>query len=120
MPRYCFSTVVKADKIEAYKEHHDNIWPEVAGGLRKAGITQLTTWQIPGTNRLVMYITTAGNVDLAAATGPDSEYRKDPVAKKWEELMCSFFEGGEWAQLDEIHASDREWNSSLKLPTISK
>ena len=113
--RYAFTTVVKADKIQQYKEYHDNIWPEVAGGLRQAGLTQLTIFQVPGTNRLMMYIETAGDVDLSKVTGVDSEYQKNPRAKEWEALMCTFFEEGKWTQLDEIHASDREWNKSLGL-----
>ena len=115
MVRHCFTTTVRPEKMDDYKKYHDNIWPEVAGGLRKAGITQLTTFQVPGTNRLVMYIETAGDVDLDAATGVDSDYQKDPRAREWEALMCSFFEEGKWTRLDEIHASDREWNTSLGL-----
>ena len=47
----------------------DNIWPEVCAGLRAAGVSQLTIFNAPGTNTLVMHITTAGNIDLGAATG---------------------------------------------------
>merc|ERR1711934_1197170 len=113
MRRHCFTVEVKPEHLEDYKKHHDNIWPEVAGGLRAAGIKQLTTFQLPGTNRLVMYIETDGDIGLAAATGPGSAYRQSsPRADEWEDLMCSFFEGGEWTQMSEIHSSDVEWNQS--------
>ena len=32
--RYCFVTTVKPDKLELYKAHHDNIWPEVVKGRK--------------------------------------------------------------------------------------
>eukprot|EP00658_Telonema_sp_P-2_P010805 TRINITY_DN14097_c0_g1_i2.p2 TRINITY_DN14097_c0_g1~~TRINITY_DN14097_c0_g1_i2.p2 ORF type:complete len:176 (+),score=50.78 TRINITY_DN14097_c0_g1_i2:82-609(+) len=114
--RYCFTTKVKPDKLDEHKNYHDNIWPEVAGGLRKAGIKQLTTFQVPGTNQLVMYIETDGRIDLGGATGEGSEYRKShPRCAEWEELMCSLFEDGEWNLMQEIHSSDQEWNTSLGL-----
>ena len=78
---------VKLDKLNSYKQHHDTIWKEVAGGLRRAGIQQLTTWQLPGTNRLVMYITTSGVPDLGPAVGPGSTYREEPRCVEWETLM---------------------------------
>ena len=104
---------VKLDKLASYKKHHDEIWAEVAGGLRRAGIQQLTTWQLPSTNRLVMYITTSGVPDLGPALGPGSKYREDPRCVEWEDLMDSFFEGGDWTLMSEIHSSDIEWNTSL-------
>ena len=115
MRRWCFTVLVKPDKLAAYKKHHDEIWPEVAGGLRRAGLRALTTWQLPGTNRLVMYIETSGVGSLDAAVGAGSEYRRGPRTAEWEDLMCSFFEGGDWTLMSEIHASDCEWNASLGL-----
>ena len=32
--------------IEAYRQHHDAIWPEVAEGLRGIGIEQMRIWLI--------------------------------------------------------------------------
>lgn len=40
-----------------------------------------------------MYITTAGGIDLAAATGPGSRYRQDKRCQQWEELMDADFHG---------------------------
>ena len=60
---------MKEDKLDLYKDHHDNIFPEVAAGLRKAGVKQLYIYRLPGTNQQVMYITTAG-VTLYTWWGP--------------------------------------------------
>ena len=94
----------------------NSILPQVAGGLRAAGIRQLTTFQQPGTARLVMYIETDGDIDLGKATGPGSTYQtSNPRTAEWEALMCSYFVGGDWTQMSEIHSSDVEWNSALGL-----
>ena len=113
--RFMFSCQVKAECLADYKDKHDNIWVEVAGGLRAAGVHRLTTWQLPGTNRLGMLIETAGALALDKVCGTESAYQQDPVARQWEALMNSYFEGGSWTQMGEIHASDVEWNSSLDL-----
>ena len=56
-----------------------------------------------------MYIETAGDIDLARATGPGSIYRRNARCKYWEELMDADFHGG-WTKCEEIHSSDKEWN----------
>eukprot|EP00933_Yihiella_yeosuensis_P036310 TRINITY_DN30061_c0_g1_i1.p1 TRINITY_DN30061_c0_g1~~TRINITY_DN30061_c0_g1_i1.p1 ORF type:complete len:144 (+),score=29.90 TRINITY_DN30061_c0_g1_i1:40-471(+) len=114
--RHCFVTEVKEGKLEEYVHYHDNIFPEVAKGLRAAGITLLTIFQVPETRKLVMNIETAGNIDLGKATGPGSKYREDPKCKEWEELMDATFHGG-WTECVEVHSSDSEWNRALGLAT---
>ena len=113
MGRHCFFTHVKEGKLAQYRHYHDNIFPEVVRGLRAAGVSQLTIFLVPGTRKLVMYIVTAGNIDLSRATGPGSVYRQDPRCKYWEELMDADFHGG-WTKCEEIHSSDKEWNTSLE------
>jgi L-rhamnose mutarotase len=98
------------EQFSEYKRWHAQLFPEVARGLRAAGVTQLTIWNPPKTRTLLMYIATAGPIDLAAATGPDSVesgYRSNPRAKEWEELMLNFHDG--WVACDEIHSSDVQW-----------
>ena len=34
-----FTTEVKEGKIDEYLKYHDDIWPDVAAGLRAAGVT---------------------------------------------------------------------------------
>ena len=110
--RYCFYTTVKAEKLDLYKDHHDNIFPEVAAGLRKAGVLELYIWRLTGTNQQVMYINMT--TPIAEALGEGSRYlTEDPVVPLWENLMKSFFEKDEWAGMDEIHASDKQWDLSV-------
>ena len=114
MGRHCFYTEVKEGKLEEYLAHHDNIWPEVVAGLRVAGVTELTIFNVPGTNRLVMHISTSGDLDLGKALGPGSKYREDPKCRQWEEMMDADFHGG-WTEMHAVHSSDREWNKALDL-----
>ena len=112
--RHVFFTTIKPSKMGEYLDYHDNIWPEVAAGLRQAGVTQLHIYRVPQTSNLVMTIETAG-VDLTEATGPGSLYRTDPVCEKWESMMDADFHGG-WTELLQVHSSEIEWNKALALP----
>jgi len=116
--QHCFVTTITDEKLPGYRHHHDNIWPEVAAGLRAAGIASLKIYSMPsgkpGINTLVMNIETDGNINLSAATGPGSKYRSDPKCKEWEELMDSDFHGG-WTEAKLIHNSAVEWNKALGL-----
>jgi L-rhamnose mutarotase len=112
MGRHTFITQARPGKLKEYIHWHDNIFPEVCAGLRAAGITQLTIYNHEGTDTLVMNITTAGDIDLPSATGPDSHYRTNARCKEWEELMDGAFHFG-WTELKEVHASDVHWNTAL-------
>lgn len=115
--RHVFTATVKPGLIDEYLAYHDAIWPEVAAGLRQAGILHLHIWRVPATSDLVMTIETAG-VDLSEATGPASLYRCDPKCAEWEELMDGLHGG--WNELTKVHASDSEWNTALALPLVHR
>ena len=108
MPRYMFRTRVRTDKLSLYKKHHAMVWECVEAGLKAAGLTKLTIWcpkpDQPDQNLLQMYIETKDGVALGDVTGPGSAYwSSDPDVPKWEELMESFFEAGEWVEMDEVY-----------------
>ena len=54
--QHCFVTTITDEKLPGYRHHHDNIWPEVAAGLRAAGIASLKIYSMssgkPGINTL--------------------------------------------------------------------
>mmetsp|Transcript_727 Transcript_727/g.1551 ORF Transcript_727/g.1551 Transcript_727/m.1551 type:complete len:117 (+) Transcript_727:11-361(+) len=109
MPRYCFTTTLHPQKHDEYKEWHDNIYPEVARGLTRAGVTQLTIFRVPNTSTLILYATTKPGVDLNDATGPDSAYRASHERiRQWETIMETEFHCG-WSKCEEIHSSDVQW-----------
>ena len=45
--QHCFVTTITDEKLPGYRHHHDNIWPEVAAGLRAAGIASLKIYSMP-------------------------------------------------------------------------
>jgi len=113
MPRYVMITEMKKGKEAEYKQYHDNIWPEVAAGLRTAGVASLRIYQRPGTRTIVLTAELSG-VDFDTATGPNSQYMKNKRCAEWENLMNAEFHGG-WTLLEEIHSSEIQWNRSLGL-----
>ena len=90
-----FTTELKEGKIDEYLKYHDEIWPDVAAGLRAAGVTcviaasrsrlqarllslsrQLTIFRVPDTRRLFMYITTAGDTVMGVAPPASARSRR--------------------------------------------
>ena len=103
-----FRTRVRSDKLALYKMHHSMVWEAVEAGLKAAGLTKLTIWAPkptePDQNLLQMYIETQDGVVLGEVTGPGSGYwGSHPDVPAWEELMQSFFEAGEWVEMDEVY-----------------
>ena len=46
MKRIGFILKVKQDKIEEYKRHHEQVWPEMLDALRRpAGTTTRSSWR---------------------------------------------------------------------------
>mmetsp|Transcript_31243 Transcript_31243/g.38030 ORF Transcript_31243/g.38030 Transcript_31243/m.38030 type:complete len:121 (-) Transcript_31243:146-508(-) len=99
------ASIIDEEKMIEYIQHHDNIWPEVKSGLKKAGILNLHIYRVPNTLQLIMIIEVEYNLDLDQALGEGSDYRTCPIAQKWEEMMDDDFHGG-WKRTDKIHSSD--------------
>jgi hypothetical protein len=78
-------------------------------------MTQLTIFRVPETRKLCMYITTAGPIDLAKATGPGSRYRENLKCKEWEELMDADFHGG-WTAM--VQSSTRPCTSCVAVDLV--
>jgi L-rhamnose mutarotase len=88
--------------------HHRAVWPEVADGLRAAGIRGMRIWR--GGTRLFMVVETDDGFDPARY----QDYASSPRAKEWDELMRSFQRpapfakpGEWWTQLEEVFDLDR-------------
>ena len=111
MRTHMFRTRVKPEKLTLYKLHHQMVWKAVEEGLRAAGLTRLQIWApkpdaAPSSdaNCLQMLIETPDDVDLGQVTGENSSYwSSSPDVPKWEILMQSFFEAGEWVEMDVVY-----------------
>lgn len=110
MPTYMLRTRVKPRKVALYKMHHRMVWRCVEEGLRAAGLTRLQIWapraggDSGDANVLQMLIETPDGIELGAVTGEGSAYwNSHPDVPKWELLMRSFFEAGEWVEMDQVY-----------------
>jgi L-rhamnose mutarotase len=107
--RYMFRTAVKKEKLELYKTHHQMVWEAVEVGLRNSGVSLLTIWgDKEGGNILQMYIEIASGEELSDITGPGT----DGYVPEWEELMQSFFETGQWIEMEEIYTLTQDTSTN--------
>ena len=86
MKRVGFLLKVKADKIEEYKERHENVWPEMKEALRRNGWHNYTLF-IRDDGLLFGYFE-AEESFAAALEGMDNE----DVNARWQAEMAPFFE----------------------------
>jgi L-rhamnose mutarotase len=74
------------DVVEAYRAHHDAIWPEVRASLVAIGIRALEIYLFG--RRLVMVLETDDGFEMAARFA--EHVASDPRCAEWEELMKTF------------------------------
>lgn len=105
MKRYGMTLSLKEATIEAYKEYHRNVWPEVEAGLKAAGILQMTIFILG--SRLFMYAETEDDFDWSTSL---AAYEENPRCAEWQRLMASYQEpvpearpGEWWAMMAEVH-----------------
>jgi L-rhamnose mutarotase len=88
MPRYVLTVDLKDDprSIEAYKEHHRRVWPEVLRSLRKIGVLELDIYLLE--RRMTMVLETIEGFDLKKDF--EAHAASDPRCREWEDLMKTF------------------------------
>jgi L-rhamnose mutarotase len=87
MPRVGFLLKVKPDKIEEYKAHHQNVWPEMLEALRRTGWRNYSLF-MRDDGLLFGYFETPESFD-AARDG----MAKEEVNARWQAFMAPYFEG---------------------------
>ena len=85
MQRICFLLKVKPDRLEEYKRHHDQVWPEMLQALRETGWHNYSLF-LREDGLLVGYCETP---DFESAVAGMQNYE---VNQRWQELMAPFFE----------------------------
>jgi L-rhamnose mutarotase len=99
--------------IEAYRQHHQDVWPEVLASLRQAGIRHMDIYLLG--RRLVMILET---------DGPDfrrcfaAHVASSPRVAEWEALMRSIqapapcaAPGDWWTPMEPVFSLDRAEDS---------
>jgi L-rhamnose mutarotase len=83
--------------IEAYKEYHRKVWPEVESQVGKSGVIKMRIFLFG--RRLFMYIETIDEFDADAFV---ARWMQNPKCVAWEEIMQQYQEPlleakpGEW------------------------
>lgn len=87
MNRVGFLLKVKEDRIEEYKAHHVNVWPEMQEALSRTGWHNYSLF-MRDDGLLFGYFETPYSFEEALA-GMD----KEEINARWQDLMAPFFEG---------------------------
>ncbi len=87
MKRVGFLLKVKQDRIEEYKAHHVNVWPEMQEALTRTGWHNYSLF-MRDDGLLFGYFETPDSLAEALA-GMD----KEEINAKWQDVMAPFFEG---------------------------
>jgi L-rhamnose mutarotase len=84
--RVGFSLKVKKGKLEQYKQHHKNVWPEMLETLREAGWHNYSIFARED-GLLFGYFETEESLQAAQA-----KMASEPVNTRWQEFMAPYFE----------------------------
>ena len=106
MNRYCFTLdlIDNDELIAAYKQYHQNIWPEIVESIKSAGIIDMEIY-LSGT-RIFMIMETDHTFSFENKAKADLENVK---VQEWETLMWNYQKalpnakpGEKWRLMDQI------------------
>jgi L-rhamnose mutarotase len=124
MRRYVLTVDLKDDPeaIAAYREHHQRVWPEVVGSLRRAGITAMDIYVLE--RRLVMVLETDGR-DPARCFA--MHQAAGPRVAEWEALMKALQQpppggppGGWWVQMEPLFSLEPKAETSVASGRVGR
>lgn len=94
MKRIGFLLKVRADKLDEYKKHHENVWPEMLDALSAAGWHNYSLFLRPD-GLLFGYFETPHSLEHAQSLMANQE-----VNTRWQEFMAPYFDAN--ARPDEM------------------
>lgn len=106
MKKYCLALDLKddVDKINEYKDYHQDIWPEISKSLKDSGILNAEIYNTG--NRIFMIIEVDKTFSFEKKLKMDLE---NPKVQEWEELMWNYQQalpqsekGSKWVLMDKI------------------
>ena len=86
MKRVGFLLKVKADKLDEYKKHHKNVWPEMLAALRESGWHNYSLF-LRNDGLLFGYFETPHSLEHAQSLMETKE-----VNTRWQEFMAPYFD----------------------------
>jgi L-rhamnose mutarotase len=96
MKRVGFILKVKPDRLEEYKRHHEQVWPDMLQALRDAGWHNYSLF-VRDDGLLFGYFETPDSLAAAQARMAATE-----VNTRWQQFMAPFFESPNNARPDEM------------------
>jgi L-rhamnose mutarotase len=96
MQRIGFLLKVKPERIDEYKQHHKNVWPEMQAALRRTGWHNYSLFMRPD-GMLFGYVETPHDFATALAG-----MAKEEINAKWQDFMAPFFESVGGTHADEM------------------
>jgi L-rhamnose mutarotase len=87
---------VRKEKIEEYKLHHKNVWPEMLEALRRAGWRNYSLF-LRSDGLLFGYFETPESFEAALSGMADQD-----VNHRWQALMAPYFESLEGGRPDQM------------------
>jgi L-rhamnose mutarotase len=118
MTRQLFLVHLRDDPaaIEAYREHHRRVWPEVIASLRRAGVQELEIHLLGRT--AVMIVEVADGADVRRVFA--AHHAANARVAEWEQLMKSLQEpspdaapGEWWARMEPV------FRLTTKVPVVA-
>jgi len=95
MKRVGFLLKVRPDKLEEYKAHHKQVWPEMLDALRRTGWHNYSLF-VRDDGLLFGYFETPDSFQSALAG-----MAKEQINAKWQAFMAPYFENLSGAHADE-------------------
>ncbi len=96
MKRVGFCLKVRADQLDEYKKHHENVWPEMREALSRAGWHNYSLY-LRDDGLLFGYVETDDGL-AAAIAGMEQE----EVNVRWQAMMAPYFEALGGGRPDEM------------------
>jgi L-rhamnose mutarotase len=96
MHRVAFTLKVRPDKLDEYRAHHRQVWPEMLAALREAGWHNYSLFVRPD-GLLFGYVETPEGLAAAQAKMAATE-----VNTRWQQFMAPYFESPDGARADEM------------------
>jgi L-rhamnose mutarotase len=87
MKRVGFLLKVRQDKLDEYKAHHENVWPEMQEALRRTGWRNYSLFLRPD-GMLFGYFEAEESFEASLAG-----MGREEVNARWQAFMAPYFEG---------------------------
>ena len=94
MKRVGFTLKVRADKLDEYKKHHQQVWPEMLDALRETGWHNYSLF-LRDDGLLFGYFETPHSLEQAQSLMAEKE-----INTRWQKFMAPFFDAN--ARPDEM------------------